>query len=41
MKLEKLKAKTTIQINDSLLIKMAKEITTKGRVIMPGVGNIY
>ena len=38
---EKLKAKTTIQINDSLLIKMAKEITTKGRVIMPGVGNIY
>ena len=38
---EKLKAKTTIQINDSLLIIMAKQITTKGRVVMPGVGNIY
>ena len=37
----RLKSKTNIQINDSLLIKMAKQITTEGRVMMPGVANIY
>jgi len=33
----RLKTKTKIQINDSLLIRLGNELATEGRVLLPGV----